>query len=175
VTQTAVLAKIGDHLQSTAGRKFDARMARVAHAAGVFAYLRQSARLSFFEEVFSNLEKIGTHWTAYNQHGDLLRSFVDFGGLENCPDRIRQDILRWLVLTYVGEPGGRTQYGNVRHVFYSNSAAPLIREIISTAAAAIRNDLKALREDKHVKRALCTDHISRRFEALIDLVETETT
>ncbi len=173
ITHAAVLARIGDHLQHAAGRKIDARTARVAHAAGVFAYLRQSARLSFFEEVFSNMEKVGTHWTAYDKHGDLLRSFIDFGGLENCPNGIRQTILKWLVLTYVGEQGGRTQYGNVRHVFYSNSAAPLVREIISKAAPVIRDDLKALRAEKHVKRALCTDHISRRFEALIDLVETE--
>jgi hypothetical protein len=173
ITQAAVSARIGDHLQNMAGRKIDARMARVAQAAGVFPYLRQSARLSFYEEVFSNMKKVGTHWTAYDTHGELLRSFAEFGGLENCPEGIRQEILKWLVLTYVGEPGGRTQYGNVRHVFYSNSAAPLIREIISKAAAVIRDDLKALREDKHVKQALCTDHISRRFEALIDLVETE--
>jgi hypothetical protein len=33
--------------------------------------------------------------------------------------------------------------------------------------------LLALRDDKHVKFALCTDHISRRFEALIDFVDTE--
>ncbi len=154
-----------------AGRTIDARMARVAQAAGVFPYLRQSARLSFFEQVFSNLEKVGTRWTAYNQHGDLLRSFIDFGGLENCPHEIRKALLKWLVLTYVGEPGGRTQYGNVRQVFYSNSAAPLIEEIISKAAPVIRDDLKALRDHKHIKRALCTDHISRRFEALIDIVE----
>ncbi len=173
ITQTAVLARIGDYLQNKAGRTIDTRMARVAQAAGVFPYLRQSARLSFFEDVFSNMEKVGTHWTAFDKHGDLLRSFKDFGSLENCPQGIRQAILKWLVLTYVGEPGGRTGYGNVRHVFYSNSAAPLIKEIISKAAPVIRDDLKALRDDKRVKRALCTDHISRRFEALIDVVETE--
>ena len=173
LTQTPVSARIGDHLQSRAGRAIDARMARVAHASGVFPYLRQSARLAFFEEVFSNMKKVGTHWSAYDQHGDLLRSFIDFGGLENCPDGIRQAILKWLVLTYVGEPGGRTQYGNVRHVFYSNSAAPLIKEIITKAAPIIHDDLKALRNEKHVKQALCTDHISRRFEALIDLLESE--
>ncbi|MGE0253109.1 MAG: hypothetical protein AB7N54_00815 [Alphaproteobacteria bacterium] len=173
VTQAAVSARIGDHLQSIAGRKIDARMARVAHAAGVFPYLRQSARLAFFEEFFGNMEKVGTHWTAHGDHGDLLRSFIDFGGLENCPREIRESILKWLVLTYVGTPGGPTRYGNVRHVFYSNSAAPVIKEIISKSARSIRADLEALRADKHVKEALCNDYISRRFETLIDLVETE--
>jgi hypothetical protein len=173
ITQPAVAARIGDHLQNIAGRKIDARMARVAQAAGVFLYLRQAARLAFFEELFSNLERVGTRWTAYNDHGDLLSSLIEIGGLANCPDGIRRKILKWLVLTYIGEPGGITQYGNVRHVFYSNSAAPLITEIISRAAPVIRDELKALRDDRHVEQALCTDHISRRFEALVDLVETE--
>jgi hypothetical protein len=172
-TQAAVLARIGDYLQNKAGRTIDTRMARVAQAAGVFPYLRQSARISFFEEFFSNMEKVGTRWNAHENHGDLLRSFIEVGGLENCPQGIRHAILKWLVITYVGTPGGRTQYGYVRHVFYSNSAEPLIKQIISKAVPVIQDDLKALRDDKDVNRVLCTDHISRRFEALIDLLETE--
>jgi hypothetical protein len=172
-TQPAVLARIGDHLQNKAGRAIDTRMARVAQAAGVFPFLRQSARISLFEEFFSNMEKVGTHWSAHGNHGDLLRSFIEVGGLENCPQGIRQAILKWLVLTYVGTPGGRTQFGNVQHVFYSYSAEPLIVQIISKAAPVIQDDLKALRDDKDVNRVICRDHISRRFEALIDLLETE--
>lgn len=173
ITQQATLVTIGEHLQSKAGRSIDPRMARVANAIGVFPYLRQSARKSFFDSVFESMRKVGTSWSAYEQHGELLRTFRDYGGLANCPSDVRKDILKYLVLTYVGTPGGRTQYGNIRHVYYSNTAAPLIEEIVAAAANAVQSDLSALASDKDVKRALSTDHIARRFESLLDLVEDE--
>ena len=63
------------------------------------------------------MREVGTQWTANEHHGKLLLSFSEYGGLEHCPDMIRRIILKWLVLTYLGEPGGRTSYGNIRHVF----------------------------------------------------------
>lgn len=168
----AVLVKIGEHMQKKAGRSIDARMARVAEAVGAFAYLRKSARTSFFESVFENMRKVGTHWTAHDQHGELLRSFMEYGGLINCPEETRDKILKWLVLTYLGEPGGTTSYGNVRHVFYSNSAAPRIKQILSDYShASIKADLEALKKDTDVKRVTSNSHISRRFETLLDIVE----
>lgn len=171
ISQQATLVVMGEHLQGKAGRNVDARMARVANAVGVFPYLRQSARKSFFEGVLENMKKVGTNWSAYEQHGELLRTFKDYGGLENCTPEIRKDILKYLVLTYVGTPGGRTQYGNIRHVYYSNTAAPLIEELIGSSAIAVKADLVALAKNKDIKRALSSDHISRRFETLLDLVE----
>ena len=171
-TPDAVLARIGNHLQEIAGRTIDERMVRVARAAGVFAYLRRSARIDFFQGVLENMAEVGAHWTAHGHHGELLRSFQEYGALVDCPDEVRVPILKWLVLTYLGTRGGRTSYGNVRHVFYSNSAAPLIREIVEQSASAIRDELIALKDDRDIKKALATEHISRRFESLIDLVET---
>lgn len=171
ITQQAALVTIGEHLQTKAGRSIDARLARVANAIGVFPYLRQSARKSFFESVLENMKKVGTDWSAYEKHGELLRTFKDYGGLENCPSDIRVKILKYLVITFIGTPGGRTQYGNIRHVYYSNTAAPIIEELIGSAAATIKAELSSLSADKDVKRAMSTDHISRRFERLLDLVE----
>ena len=170
ITRQPVMVSVGDFLQNRAGRSFDARMARVANVSGVFPYLRQSARLAFFEDVFENMKKVGTRWTAYEHHGELLRSFRDYGGLENCPPGVRLTILKWMVLTFIGEQGGRTSYGNVRNVFYSNSAAPLIKEIISSSAKLIGKDLASLEEDKDVKAALYTEHIKRRFQDLLDIL-----
>lgn len=173
ISQQATLVVIGEHLQTKAGRTVDARMARVANAVGVFPYLRQSARRGFFESVLQNMKKVGTNWSAYEKHGELLRTFKDYGGLENCPPEVRKDILKFLVLTYVGTPGGRTQFGNIRHVYYSNTAAPLIEEIIGSAASVIKADLESLAKDKAITRALSTDHIARRFEALLDIVDEQ--
>lgn len=171
ISQQSVLVSIGDYLQKKAGRAIDQRMARVANAIGVFPYLRQAARTAFFESILVNMKKVGTDWSAYEYHGELLRSFADFGGLESCPEGVRQDILEWLVLTYIGKAGGRTQYGNIRHVYYSNTASPLIKDLISSSARLIRNDLLALEKEKVVKSALHTDHLVRRFENLKDMVE----
>ncbi len=169
-TQPAVLVKIGEHLQRKAGRSIDMRMARVAIATGVFAYLRQTARISFFENFFEKMADVGTRWTAYQHHGELLRSLSELGGLEHCPQQIRMKILKWLVKTYIGEPGGQTRFGNFRPVFYSNSAAPLIRELVTKSAHFIRDDLMTIQNDKEIKRALRNDHIVRRLNDLIDLV-----
>ena len=171
MSQQATLVTIGEYLQNKAGRYLDARMARVANAIGVFPYLRQSARKSFFENVLQNMSNVGTYWSAYEKHGELLRTFKDYGGLENCTSEVRKDILKYLVLTYVGTRGGQTRYGNIRHVYYSNTAAPLVEELIGTAAQVIKTDLQSLASDKDIKSALSTDHISRRFETLLDLVE----
>lgn len=171
LTQQATLVTTGEYLQNEAGRSVDARMARVANAIGVFPYLRQSARKSFFENVLENMSRVGTNWSAYEKHGELLRTFKDYGGLENCTPETKKDILKYLVLTYIGTPGGRTQYGNIRHVYYSNTAAPLIEELVASAATVLKADLNSLANDKDVKRRLVDEHIARRFEALLDLVE----
>lgn len=171
LSKQSVLVSVGDFLQKRAGRSFDARMARVAHVAGAFPYLRQSARLEFFESVYANMDKVGTHWSGYEQHGELLRSFRDYGGLANCPEQVRTLILKWLVLTFVGQEGGQTRYGNVRNVFYSNTAAPLVKDIIGSASELIKDALRELEDDRDIKRALSTEHIERRFQTLLDLVE----
>ncbi|MCB9978565.1 MAG: hypothetical protein H6862_03025 [Rhodospirillales bacterium] len=169
-----VKLKIGTHLQEKLGRNpIDERFARVANAAGVFSYLRQAARKDFFSKVFDNMKTVGHHWQSYDQHGTLLRSFIEYGAFNACPDIMKTPILKWLVLTYIGVPGGVTSYGNVRPVFYSNSAAPIIRQIISDASAEIVEQLDALREDKDIKRALSNQHVARRFEALVDLFSAE--
>lgn len=173
ITQQPALVTIGEHLQEKAGRQIDERMARVAHAAGVFAYLRQAARKSFFESVFERMKSVGSDWSSYEQHGELLRGFRDYGGLEHCPRDVRIEIIKWLVKTYVGTPGGVTRFGNTRHVFYSNTAAPLIEEIFGDAPELVAAELEGLLEDKDIKRRLSTEHIVRRFDRLRDLVEPD--
>ncbi|OOG61546.1 hypothetical protein B0E46_16395 [Rhodanobacter sp. B04] len=170
-TADPVKLSIAGFLQSRIGRGgIDKRTARVAHALGAFPYLRQAQRADFFNLQFAQMEQIGYHWTEFNQHGELLRSFKEYGAFAHCPPEPRQRILKWLVLLYVGEAGGRTSYGNVRNVFYSNSGAPIAAEIISEHAVTVRDDLVALRSDSDVARRLNNTHLARRYESLIDLL-----
>jgi len=161
---------IGEYLQEKAGRTIDERMARVAQAAGVFPYLRQTARKSFFEGIFNQMKKVGSNWSAYEQHGELLRSFKDYGGLASCPEEVRTKITKWMVLTYVGTPGGQTRFGNIRHVYYSNTAAPIIEELFKESMHLVADEIENLARDKDIKRALSTEHIVRRFDRIRDLV-----
>lgn len=171
ITHQSVLVKIGEHLQDKSGRNISHRLARVAQAAGVFVYLRKSARLALFEGILEQMKQIGYNWSAYRQHGEVLMSFSELGGLESCPSEVRAKILKWLILVYVGQPGGVTQYGNVRHVYYSNTAAPRVKKILSKSHNLIRDELIELRQDKEVDNALTTEHIERRYEELVDIVE----
>ncbi len=172
ITQNAVRLELAGHLQKQINKKGPTRLIiRIAFAAGVIPYLKQAHLKDYFVSVLRQMEKTGYHWGAYASHGELLRNFQDIGGLQYCPDDIRTKILKWLVLAYVGEPGGRTRYGNIRHVYYSNTAAPLAKEIIAQSAELIRSDLKKLGKNKKVKRAISySDHLQRRFETLLDIV-----
>ncbi len=172
-SQQSVLVTIGEYLQEKAGRQIDERMARVASAAGVFAYLRQSARKAFFESVLEHMVRATSHWSAYERHGEILRSFQDFGGLASCPIEVRRKIVKWMILTYIGTPGGRTQYGNIRNVYFSNTAVPLIEEIFKQASKLALPELLALKGDKDIERAKMTEHIERRYDRLRDIIDSD--
>lgn len=172
ITQNPVKLNLAGHLQNKITRSGPTRLImRIAYAAGVLPYLKQAHVLDFFTSLFQTMERTGHHWRAHSSHGDLLRSFRDIGGLSYCPTDIRIKILKWLILAYLGVPGGMTSYGNVRHVFYSNTAAPIVKELIQDASDIVRDDLRGLTKDKNIKRACCTQYIERRLEALLDLVE----
>ncbi len=167
-----VLVSLASNFQERVNRNsLDERHARVAAASGAMPYLKQSARRDLFNSYLRRLEQIGTDWSAHDRHGDILRQFSDLGGFSSCPNPPRKEILTWMVKTYIGTRGGLTSYGNVRHVFYSNSAAPIIKDIITSDSDIIGNDLKDLRNDEKISSRCENEHIARRFEKLLDLLE----
>lgn len=173
LTLNSVKLSLAAHIQEKINRQtgLDRRTARVAIASGIFPYLKQSHREDFFEEVFAQMEKVSYRWSAYSEHGELLRSFSEFGGLFHCPPSSREKILKFLVLLYIGEPGGRTSYGNVRHVYYSNSGAPLAAELIKSAGSSIAEEVRQLSMDSDIKFLISDQHVARRFEGLLDQIE----
>ncbi|MCX5250352.1 hypothetical protein OG895_34960 [Streptomyces sp. NBC_00201] len=76
-----------------------------------------------------------------------------------------------MALCYIGEPGGYGTMGRNRRVFYSNSAAPLIEQMLKEDREVIRDDLDKLQKDRAVKRACGDEHVARRFQDLLDLVD----
>lgn len=162
---------LGSYLQQQFGRDISERQARVAHAAGLLPYIRQSARASFFDAIYVNMETVTHHWSAHNQHGEVLRDFIDYGGLNSCPPDQLKKITRWLIRAYIGEPGGRTSYGNVRPVFYSNTASYPIEQIFRATTLDLVSVVNIIRAEKELVAALADKHVALRFEKLMDTLD----
>lgn len=176
LTQNAVRLGIAEHLQERLGRNpLDHLHARVAHASGTLPYLKQAQRSEFFRKFYEELKKVGPGWRSHNEHGDLLRNLKEVGGLLFVPPHLRVKMVEWMVLAYMGEPGGYGTMGRYRRVFYSNTAAPLVKELFAEAAATIKDDLRACESLPAVKQAAKNEYIARRFQELLDIVETHLT
>ena len=171
-TRDPVRVLLATHVQDSLNRDpLTETHVRVASAIGILPYLRKAQRVAFFRAVNERLKQAGHHWSGNSAHGALLRSLREYGGLAAVPDDEFQNTLRWLVLCYIGEPGGYGAGVN-RKVFFSNSAAPLICSLIEDAADVVRERLVQICEDREVKRALkASGHVERRYQDLLDLVE----
>ncbi|MFA4837755.1 MAG: hypothetical protein WC749_17030 [Dehalococcoidia bacterium] len=171
-TQDPVKLRLAGHIQDRVDRRgLDRLHMLVAVSAGVVPYLKKAYVSDYFKAIFQQMQAVGHHWRGFNQHGELLRSFQEVGDLELCPPLVRPSILKWLVLAYLGVPGGQTVYGNIRNVYYSNTAAPLIEEIMRNSKQLIKDELKSLAQDKDVKKVCSNLHIAKRYESLLDIVE----
>lgn len=174
LTHNSVRLSLAKHFQDKIGRTtLDRQHALVACAMGLLSYLKRSQVIDFFDSIYNEMHAVGTSWDAYENHGDVIRSFTEVGGFIFCPDGPKEKILKYLVLTYLGSRGRRTSYGHVREVFYSNSAAPLVEEIITKDRNLIADALQALRNDRDVEGKCDYSHIARRFENLIDLLDQD--
>lgn len=171
-THHQVKAELARHLQAKIKRDpLSILVVRVSIAAGLFGYLREKQRIDFFNGFLEKMREVGVEWRAFKQHGDLLRDFKDCGGLKLCPSEIKGPVIKWLILTYLGTPGGMTSYGHVRHVFYSNTAEPIIEELFRESGSELVDYLDEYRKHEEIE-SLCRDsYIARRFENLLDFVE----
>lgn len=174
IIRKAARAQLGQHMQEILkGKPIALGDMKIAAAAGITPYLKQSKVKEYFNELFDRFEQVGFRWTSHNQHRRLLDDFDDVGGLEVVPQEIRPRFVLWMVRGYIGEPGGYGM-GYNRPVFYSNVAAPRIREAFERAGPLIEADVEAAAKDKMVKAAVTDKHIARRMELLRDLVSADT-
>ncbi|ORC44458.1 hypothetical protein B2G74_33165 [Burkholderia sp. A27] len=167
-THSTVLIERSKELVEQIGKKApELRVARVALAAGLFPYLRKSQIKELFTAYLDKMKQIGCQWRKHTEHGELLRTLQELGGLEHIPDDLLPEYLEWLSLCYVGESGGYGA-GYNRKVFYSNIGAPLAWEILKDAKRPLSKQIDALRTSARIKIALSDEHVSRRFEAIVD-------
>ncbi|MEX0936332.1 MAG: hypothetical protein WDZ59_00620 [Pirellulales bacterium] len=171
-TKNPVKIEIATQLQQRVGRAIvDVPVMKVAHAAGVAPYLKRTSRTGYFADLLRRLNEIGYQWRKYERHADILAEFEDVGGLQHCDnDDVAIDVIRWLVLCYIGEPGGMTRYGHRREIFNSDAAAPIIERIVKRFSERDLGRLKSVAMGRAVKGALAAKKgIAQRYEDLIDI------
>ena len=143
----------------------------VANASGILPYLKKRQLRSYFGGYFEKMRKTGYRWTNHSSHGDLLRSLEELGGLDHCPDELMDDYLEWLVLCYIGEPGGYGTMGHNRRVFYSNKGAPICLRLLSGTETDIYDRVVELpNHSTRIKSACGNEYVARRFENILDEV-----
>ena len=174
ITKNKVLVEVGTYLQERYRRKpLDLVVMKVGQAAGVLPYLKQRKKKDFFEAVYTEFTQVGYQWRRVNSHRKLFDEFEDIGGVTFCPEVPRRNFVLWMVLCYLGEPGGYGDWGRNRKVFYSNVTAPRIYQLFDEANELLAADLKEAKKDKRVKAAIRYAPIARRLETLEDLVASD--
>lgn len=172
VTRRAALAAVGTFMQANLrGHPIDLADMKIAGAAGFAAYLKQARVRQFLENFLARMNTIGYRWDRNDQHGPLFDDLEDIGGFESFPPDLRSRLVRWMVLCYIGEPGGYGMGVN-RPVFYSNSAAPRIGRLVRASGDLVRDEIEEAAKHKMVKNAVMSNHVARRLERLRDLALT---
>jgi hypothetical protein len=171
-THDPVKIEIGQHLQNRIGRNLaDLAVMKVANAAGAASDLKRNSRNDYFADLLKRLRRVGHEWRKFSDHAPILAELEDVGGLEHCHDDVTaKGLLKWMVLCYLGEPGGYGEWGRNRAVFFSDVAAPIIKRLIKRSGPRELALLKGLNDSSSVKMAVGQDrHIAKRFEYLLDL------
>lgn len=145
---------------------------RVASAAGILPYLKKAQIRDFYQDYINLMKKESFHWKSHRSHGELLRNLEEIGGLAYCPDELLDEFLEWLILCYIGEPGGYGM-GINRRVFYSNIGAPISLNILKNTEIEIGKRVKKLTKSSRQIKLACTDaHVARRFESILDALDS---
>lgn len=143
----------------------------VAVAAGTLPYLKKTQLRGFFQSYLELMNRTSFHWKSHTSHGELLRNLEECGGLNYCPDDVLDEYLEWLVLCFVGEPGGYG-LGIHRRVFFSNVGAPIALRILRNSDKPIAKKVEKLRKKSKAVQLACLDeYVARRFEKILDEVE----
>lgn len=171
ITRRNVLFDVAKHFVKRIGRGEPSVVQfRVAYVAGVVPYLKKLQVKAFFESYWKRLHSTSHHWSNHEFHRSLLADLEEIGGLRFCPKELMEQFAEWLVLCYIGEPGGYGR-GLNRPVFYSDIGAPMCLQILRMSKL---NDgfFYTLRESSDsIARACRNEHVARRLDHIINAIE----
>src|SRR5690606_8507654 len=123
------------------------KTAKIGNACGAMGYFKKVRLIDFYGNLKTEVKKIGSDWTAQKI---FCAKLEDIGGLKYCPSEHYEDILKALVVFYIGERS-YGPYSGTRPVFFSNGAAPIITRIIENDAAKANPILESFRKKKPIK------------------------
>lgn len=167
-TVTIEMASILENKLDRAG--INLKTAKIGNACGAMGYFKKVRLLDFYGNLKTEVKAIGTDW---NTQKTFCTKLEDIGGLKYCPIEHYEDLLKYLVIFYIGERSyGR--YSASRPVFFSNGAAPIITRLIENDANKANPILESFRKKKPIKNDIENKYLLRRFEDLIDLTNVTT-
>jgi len=165
-TLTPVMINIAKELESKLGRKpIDLVTAKIGHAIGATAYFKRAKIKDYYNSILTQFKDAGSEWA---KQAKVVQTFHDIGHFTYCPNEFIKNILRYLVVWYIGEPGGYGVWGRNRAVFYSDGAAPIIKRIVKNSEVNLKDEIEKLRDDRKITEIIGNRHILSRFENLID-------
>ena len=139
-------------------------------SAGLTPYFRKAIREDFFRPIILQLHTIGYHWRMYEQHGQLLTTLQELGGLDEIPDTLLDDVIIWPFKCYLGEPGGYG-YGSNRKVFFSDFGAPKAKKLLQVSSNTVGTRMAATRRiAEEIDRVIANQDIQRRYDDLLDSI-----
>ncbi len=171
LTNNQVIIACAEEFIERIGRNApDLLHSRVAYQAGILPYMKKSQLREFFAQFAARLRQTGSSFRQHQAHREILLNLQEIGGIAHSPDDCLRDIVEWLVLCYIGEPGGYGYWGSNRKVFYSDTGAPLCRQIIEEGGRDLTPLLDDLRNtSKPIEMAIANEYVRRRFESLLDI------
>jgi hypothetical protein len=139
--------------------------AKLGNASGATGYFKNVKLKDFYGQLLTEI-RAASDWEVQSEIMDKLE---DVGGLVYCPEELYHDVIKALVLIYIGEES-YGQYSRSRKVFYSNAAAPIVYRILEQEGKKITPHLERMQEkSKSIKRKISNVYIQRRFEKLRDI------
>lgn len=144
--------------------------ARICFSAGTLPYLKKTMLADFFRSFYDLMNRTGYSFANHAKHGELLRDLQEVGGLTYCPDALLPLFVKWLALCYIGERSFG-QWSGWRRVFYSNVGAPLAYALLQNSEKDIGDLIRSLETDNDVVHVCREEHVARRYQEVLDLVE----
>lgn len=166
LTEKTVTIEMASVLEKKLDRTgINLKIAKIGNACGAMGYFKKVRLLDFYGNLKNEVQKIGSDW---NSQSKFCSKLEDIGGLKYCPSEHYEDILKSLVIFYIGERS-YGQYSYSRPVFFSNGAAPIITRIIENDATKANPIIEKFRNKKPIKTDIEDKYLLRRFEDLIDV------
>jgi len=166
-TNTQVVIETAKILEDRLGRNhIDLITAKLGHATNASGYFKKVKLKDFYNQLLNEIETASNNWPEQTK---VMEKFENIGGLRYCPDELYYDIIKGLVLIYIGEES-YGQYRETRRVFFSNGAAPIAFRVLKEAGEKIIPYLEQMRDkSKRIKCKISNKYIQRRFEELLDI------